>query len=99
MLGSVEILIDGVLLSKPTELAELIVDLGHVLAHDHLKLRSRDLGAQHAVDFLYLLDIGCIDILEIEAQTRHTMRHKRNVFLASDGFEHIGCNLLVVSHS
>ena len=95
----VEVLIDGILLGKPTKLTELIVDLGHVLAHDHLKLRSRNLGAQHAVNLLYLLDIGHIDILKIKAQTRHAMRHKRHVFLASDGFEHIGCDFLVISHS
>ena len=94
----VEVLVDALLLGQAAHLDELVIYLRHVLPNNHLELPARYLSADDAVNFFNSVNVGQLHILKVKTQTRHAVGCKGDVVFATQRLEHIGCDLLIVSH-
>ena len=96
LLGSIEVLVNGLTLLDAGNGDELGEYLGHVLADDDLELAAGELATQNTLHLLDLLHVGLAVILERQTQARHAVGGDGNVLRAAHELEDIGGNLFVI---
>lgn len=96
LLGSIEVLVDGLTLLDAGDGDELGEHLGHVLADDDLELAAGELATQNTLDLLDLLHVNLVVILERQTQARHAVGGDGDILRTAHELEDIGGNLLVI---
>lgn len=96
LLGSIEVLVDGLTLLDTGDGDELGEHLGHVLADDDLELAAGELATQNTLDLLDLLHVNLVVILERQTQARHAVGGDGDILRTAHELEDIGGNLLVI---